>query len=104
MPPLNLFIAEDVAQSGLLQPEAGKACTPSQLRRTLASVLVANGNNIRLVQELLRHSSPLITLDVYACSTTPARIEAQGQVMQQLLTEDSKAALAAAQPASTGTM
>ncbi len=75
------------------------------LRRTLASALVANGNDVRLVQELLRHSNPLITLDAYARSTTPAKIAAQGWVMmQQLLTEDSKAALAAAKPASTRTM
>jgi Phage integrase family len=66
-----------------LQPAARKADTTGQvgfhtLRRTLASALVANGNDIRLVQELLRHSNPLITLDAYARSTTPAKIEAQG--------------------------
>jgi hypothetical protein len=49
--------------------------------------------------------NPLITLDAYARSTTPAKIEAQGWVMQQLLMDDSKAAaLAAAKPASTRTM
>ena len=74
------------------------------LRRTLASALVENGNDIRLVQELLRHSNPGITLDVYARSTTPAKIEAQGWVMQQLLSEDAKAALAKAKPASTRVM
>ena len=92
-----------------LQPAARKAGITAPvgfhtLRRTLASALVANGNDIRLVQELLRHSNPLITLDAYARSTTPAKIAAQGWVMQQLLTEDSKAALAAAKPASTRTM
>jgi len=52
--------------------------------------IVANGNDIRLVQELLRHSNPLITLDAYVRSTTPAKIEAQGWVMQQLLNADVK--------------
>jgi hypothetical protein len=85
------------------------------LRRSLASALVANGNDVRLVQELLRHSNPglvlkgqdpnpLITLDAYARSTTPAKIAAQGWVMQQLLTEDSKARFVAAKPASTMAM
>jgi hypothetical protein len=86
-----------------LQPAARKAGLAGQvgfhtLRRSLASALVANGSDIRLVQELLRHSNPLITLDAYARSTTPAKIEAQGWVMEQLLTEDWKAALAAANP------
>src|SRR5208283_5053910 len=102
-PRANMLVAKH------LQPAARKAGISGQvgfhtLRRTLASALVANGSDIRLVQELMRHSNPLITLDAYARSTTPAKIEAQGWVMEQLLTEDSKAALAAAKPASTRTM
>jgi hypothetical protein len=46
----------------------------------------------------------VITLDAYARSTTPAKIEAQGWVMKELLTESSKAALANAKRASTRTM
>ena len=92
-----------------LQPAARKAGISGQigfhtLRRTLASALVANGNDVRLVQELLRHSNPVITLDAYTRSTTPAKIEAQGWVMQQLLAENSKATLANAKPVSTRTM
>jgi integrase len=102
-PRANMLVADH------LQPAARKAGINGRigfhtLRRTLASVLVANGNDVRLVQELLRHSNPLITLDAYARSTTPAKIAAQGWVMQQLLPEDSKAALAAAKPASTRAM
>jgi integrase len=92
-----------------LQPAARKAGIAGPigfhtLRRTLASALVANGSDVRLVQELLRHSSPVITLDAYARSTTPAKIEAQGWVMQQLMAEGSKAELEKAKPASTRTM
>jgi len=92
-----------------LQPAARKAGITGQvgfhtLRRTLASALLANGKDIRLVQQLLRHSNPLITLDAYARSATPAKIEAQGWVMEQLLTAESRAALAHAKPASTRTM
>jgi len=102
-PRANMLVADH------LQPAARKAGIAGRigfhtLRRTLASALVANGSDIRLVQELLRHSNPVITLDAYARSTTPAKIEAQGWVMQQLLTESSKAALATAKPASTRTM
>jgi len=66
-----------------LQPAARKAGITYSvgfhtLRRTLASALVENGNDVRLVQDLLRHSNPVITLDAYAGSTTPAKMEAQG--------------------------
>jgi integrase len=99
----NMLVADH------LQPAARKAGIKERvgfhtLRRTLASALVANGSDIRLVQELLRHSNPGITLDAYVRSTTPAKIEAQGWVMQQLLSDDAKAALAKAKPASTRTM
>jgi integrase len=102
-PRANMLVADH------LQPAARKAGIAGPvgfhtLRRTLASALVANGSDVRLVQELLRHSSPLITLDAYARSTTRAKIEAQGWVMQQLMTGDSKAELAKAKPASTRTM
>src|ERR1700733_1100633 len=92
-----------------LQPAARKAGISGQvgfhtLRRTLASALVANGSDLRLVQELLRHSNPLITLDAYARSTTPAKIEAQGWVMEQLLRKDSKVLLVDARLVSSRTM
>jgi integrase len=72
-PRANMLVADH------LQPAARKAGITGQigfhtLRRTLASALVANGSDIRLVQEMLRHSNPLITLDAYARSTTPAKI------------------------------
>jgi integrase len=102
-PRANMLVADH------LQPAARKAGITRPvgfhtLRRTLASALVANGRDVRLVQELLRHSNPVITLDAYARSTTPAKIEAQGWVMQQLLADDAKAALANAKPATTRTM
>jgi len=92
-----------------LQPAARKAGIKERvgfhtLRRTLASALLENGSDLRLVQELLRHSNARMTLDYYARSTTQSKIEAQGRVMRQLLSEDAKAALAKAKPASIRTM
>jgi site-specific recombinase XerD len=81
-----------------LQPAARKAGISGQigfhtLRRTLASVLVANGTDPKLVQELLRHSNVKTTLDVYAQAMTPAKLEAQGWVLTQLMTEDQQSAV-----------
>ena len=60
------------------------------LRRTLASALVANGSDPKLVQELLRRSNIKTTLDVYARAMTPAKLKAQGWVLQQLLAAEVK--------------
>lgn len=102
-PRANMLVADH------LQPAARKAGITKPvgfhtLRRALASALVENGNDVRLVQELLRHSNPVITLDAYVRSTTPAKMEAQGWVMEQLLAEDAKAALLKAKPASSRRM
>jgi integrase len=35
-------------------------------RRTYTSLLTANNENVKVVQELLRQASVLVTLDVYA--------------------------------------
>ena len=81
-----------------LQPAARKAGIGGPvgfhtLRRTLASVLVANGSDPKLVQELLRHSNVKTTLDIYAKATTSAKLEAQGWVLQQLLVPGAKSAV-----------
>jgi integrase len=86
-PRANMLVANH------LQPAARKAGITGQvgfhtLRRTLASVLVANGNDPKLVQELLRHANVKTTLDIYAKAVTPAKLEAQGWVLRQLLDGD----------------
>ena len=91
-PRANMLVAKH------LQPAARKAGITGQvgfhtLRRTLASALVANGNDPKLVQELLRHSNVKTTLDIYAKAMTPAKLEAQGWVLQQLLTGEVKSAV-----------
>jgi integrase len=91
-PRANMLVAKH------LQPAAQKAGITGQvgfhtLRRTLARALVANGNDPKLVQELLRHSNVKTTLDIYAKAMTPAKLEAQGWVLQQLLTEEIKSAV-----------
>jgi integrase len=88
-PRANMLVADH------LQPAARKAGIRGQvgfhtLRRTLASALVANGSDPKLVQELLRHSNIKTTLEVYARAMTPAKLEAQGWVLQQLLTAEVK--------------
>lgn len=100
-PRANMLVADH------LQPAARKAGIVGSvgfhtLRRTLASALVANGNDPKLVQELLRHSNIKTTLDVYARAMTPAKIEAQGWVLQQLLADSPKVALLDANPQSRG--
>jgi integrase len=42
-------------------------------RRTYTTLLHANGEDVKVVQELLRHGSARITMDVYAQALTSAK-------------------------------
>ncbi len=42
----------------------------------------ANGENPRVVQELLRHASLKVTTDVYMQAVTPQKCEAQGNLVK----------------------
>jgi len=50
-------------------------------RRTYSSILKDNGEDVKVVQELLRHASTKVTLDVYAQALTPAKRAAQRKVV-----------------------
>jgi len=58
------------------------AGTPSG--RTYTTLLHANGEDVKVVQELLRHGSARITMDIYAQAVTPAKRKAQGKVVAML--------------------
>lgn len=51
-------------------------------RRTYTTLLHANGEDVKVVQELVRHSSSRITMDVYAQAQTPAKRAAQQKVVE----------------------
>jgi integrase len=53
-------------------------------RRTFATLLKANGEDIKVVQELLRHGSSRVTLDIYAQAQMPAKRAAQQKVVEMV--------------------
>jgi len=61
------------------------------LRHSLATSLHQNGEDIKVVQELLRHSSCKITLDTYAQAVSADKRRAQSRVVQDFLPELSTA-------------
>lgn len=53
-------------------------------RRMLSSLLIKNGNDVKTVQEILRHASVRITLEIYAQAMDETKLQAQGQVYRML--------------------
>ena len=56
-------------------------------RRTLATLLVNFGEDVKVVQELLRHANIKTTLDVYAQAVTPAKRGAHSRLVRALMPE-----------------
>jgi integrase len=54
-------------------------------RRTFSTLLKANGEDIKTVQELLRHANGRITLDIYTQAVTPAKRAAQSKVVEMIM-------------------
>ncbi len=63
-------------------------------RHSYATHLKANGEDIKVVQESLRHANSRITLDTYTQALTPAKREAQSKVVRMILPEQTQTAVA----------
>ena len=55
------------------------------LRHTFGTLMKANGEDIKTIQELLRHSNYKVTADVYIQAMTKAKREAQSRVVRMIL-------------------
>jgi len=54
-------------------------------RHTFSTLLIANGENVKVVQELMRHASTRCTLEVYSQARILAKRQAQERVVQMIL-------------------
>jgi integrase len=76
-----------------IQPAAQRVGIEKQIawhtfRHTYTTLLHANGEDVKVVQELLRHCSAKITMDVYAQAVTKAKRTAQNRGYQGLRTRE----------------
>jgi integrase len=57
-------------------------------RHSYATLLIANGENIKVVQELMRHGSARITVEIYSQARSPAKRAAQQRLLQMILPDE----------------
>jgi integrase len=55
------------------------------LRRSLATLLISNGENVKVAQSQLRHTTPKITLELYAQAVSADQQKAHNKVVQMVL-------------------
>jgi integrase len=59
-------------------------------RHTYATLLKGNGEDVKVVQELMRHANISVTLNVYAQAITQTKRDAQSRVVSLLLDKNEK--------------
>jgi len=55
------------------------------LRRSLATLLISNGENVKVTQSQLRHTTPKITLELYAQAVSADQQKAHKKVVRMVL-------------------
>jgi integrase len=81
-----------VALQKMIRPAAKRAGIRKRIgwhtfRHTYSTLLIANGENVKVVQELMRHANSRFTLEIYSQAGLIAKREAQRRLVQAILPE-----------------
>ena len=73
-----------------LAPAAAAAGIPGKIgwhtfRHTFATLLKANGEDVKTVQELLRHANIAVTMNVYAQGVTELKRQAHRRIVRMVI-------------------
>ena len=83
----------DIVLQKIIRPAAIRAGIRKRIgwhtfRHTYSTLLIANGENVKVVQELMRHASSRFTLEVYTQARIEAKRQAQQRLVQMILSEE----------------
>ena len=79
----------DIVLSRVVRPAATRAGIRKRVgwhtfRRSFSTILIGNGENVKVVQELMRHSNCRCTLEIYSQARIQAKRDAQHRVIQMI--------------------
>ena len=80
----------DVILSRIVRPAATRAGIQKHVgwhtfRHSFSTILIGNGENVKVVQELMRHSNCRCTLEIYSQARIQAKRDAQHRVIQMIV-------------------
>ena len=86
----------DIVMQKIIRPAALRAGIRKVIgwhtfRHTYSTLLIANGENVKVVQELMRHASTRFTIEIYTQARIEAKRQAQHRLVQTILAEESDA-------------
>jgi len=83
----------DILLAKIIRPAALRAGIQKRIgwhtfRHSFSTLLIANGENVKVVQELMRHASSRCTLEVYSQAKIMAKRQAQQRIVEMILPEE----------------
>ncbi len=83
-------VLQKVIRPAALRAGINKKIGCHTFRHSFSTILIANGENVKVVQELMRHASSRCTLEVYSQARIVAKRQAQQRVVQMILPEETE--------------
>jgi integrase len=81
-------VLQKVIRPAALRAGISKRIGWHTFRHTFSTLLIANGENVKVVQELMRHASCRCTLEIYSQARIEAKRQAQQRLVQMILSEE----------------
>jgi site-specific recombinase XerD len=80
----------DILLSRVVRPAAARAGIRKHIgwhtfRHSFSTMLMANGENVKVVQELMRHANCRCTLEIYSQARLEAKRDAQRRVVEMII-------------------
>jgi integrase len=76
------YLRPAAVKLGILSADDNSRFGLHNLRHSLATAMVASGEDVKTVQGILRHAHSKTTLDIYAHSVETVKVAAQGRYLQ----------------------
>jgi integrase len=86
----------DILLSRVVRPAAARAGIQKHIgwhtfRHSFSTMLMANGENVKVVQELMRHANCRCTLEIYSQARLQAKRDAQHRVVEMIIPREREA-------------
>jgi site-specific recombinase XerD len=74
-----------IVRPAAVRAKITKRITWHTFRHTFSTLLIANGEDIKVVQELMRHGSARITVEIYSQAITKIKRRAQTRIVRMIV-------------------
>jgi integrase len=87
------YLMQKIIRPAATRAKIIKRITWHTFRHTFSTLLIANGEDIKVVQELMRHGTARITVEIYSQAISKVKRRAQKRIVRMILAGKDKAGI-----------